>query len=108
MRTADQALLDSWMLSLRAESRAVRTIGLYEKTLTTFADWLEARGRPGLIDVQRGDAAGWLSEMRERGLAANTVRNRWIALRSFYGWLVVEDELEASPIAKLIVPKGDP
>ena len=46
--------------------------------------------------------------MQAAGRAKATIRSRWIALRNFYGWLVEEDELDVSPLAKVRVPKPDP
>lgn len=35
------------------------------------------------------------------------MRSRWIVLRNFYGWLLDEEEIEVSPLAKVKVEKGD-
>ena len=45
--------------------------------------------------------------MRDDGLSENTVRNRWIALRSLYRWLVEEEELEQSPLARITVQRPE-
>ena len=49
----------------------------------------------------------WLSDLRTAGLSDATLRSRWVALRSLYRWLVEEDELEVSPLAKVMVAKGE-
>jgi site-specific recombinase XerD len=57
--------------------------------------------------VERRDVEAWIADQQARGLAKATIRGRWIALRNLYGWLVDEDELDVSPLAKVRVPKPD-
>ena len=55
---------------------------------------------PGdLLAVVRRDAETWAGALQAVGLSAATIRSRWIALRSLYGWCVEEEELTASPFA---------
>jgi site-specific recombinase XerD len=101
------ALIDSWVLSLH--SKSPRTVDLYVREVTRFADWLEAEDRTDdLLRVARRDAEAYIGHMRDQGRAPATIRSRWIALRSFYGWTVEEEELDASPMAKVKVPKTEP
>jgi integrase/recombinase XerD len=99
---ANEALLASWRLSLHDKSP--RTIDLYLREVRRFADWLAG----DLLEVSRRDVETWIREQQAAGRAKATIRSRWIALRNFYGWLVEEDELDASPLAKVRVPKPDP
>jgi site-specific recombinase XerD len=109
--TANEALLASWRLSLHDKSP--RTIDLYLRELCRFAAWLAGADRPednpgDLLTVARRDVETWIRELQAAGRAKATIRSRWIALRNFYGWLVEEDELDQSPLAKVRVPKPDP
>lgn len=109
--TANQALLDSWRLSLH--DKQPRTIDLYLREARRFAAWLADAQRPennpgDLLTVSRQDVQTWIREMQAQGRAKATIRSRWIALRNLYGWLVEEDELDDSPLAKVRVPKTDP
>jgi site-specific recombinase XerD len=101
VETANEALLASWRLSLHDKSR--RTIDLYLAEVRRFADWLGG----DLLRVRRQDVEAWISDMQAAGRSKATIRSRWIALRSFYGWLVEEDELDVSPLAKVRVPRPD-
>lgn len=101
-------LLESWVLALH--QRRPRTIRLYVEEITRFAGWLtdhdRPAGRPGdLLAVTKDDARAWINAMQAQGLSPNTVRNRWVAARSLYRWLVEEDELAESPFAKVVVDK---
>jgi site-specific recombinase XerD len=109
--TANDALLASWRLSLH--DKQPRTIRLYIDEAARFASWLAANGQPAgapgdLLMVDRQDVETWIGTMQAAGLAKSTIRSRWIALRNFYGWLVDEDELDESPLAKVKVPRPDP
>ncbi len=112
-RTADAnlELLTSWRRALHDKSP--RTVKLYREILDRFAAWLAASGRPDgaagdLLAVSRRDADAWLAGQRDAGLSSSTIRSRWIALRSFYRWLVEEEELDESPMAKIKVERALP
>jgi len=55
--------------------------------------------------VSRGDIEAYLAASAAAGLAPNTRRNRWVALRSFYGWAADDEEIDPNPAAKV---KGPP
>lgn len=105
--SANEALIESWTLSLH--SKSPRTIDLYVREVHRFCDWLEESGRTDdLLRVARRDVEAFIGHLRELGRAPATIRSRWIALRNFYGWCVDEEEIDTSPLAKVVVPKADP
>lgn len=107
MVTANDALLTSWDLSLHGKQP--RTRKLYRDELERFTGWLTTAGHSGdLLDVDRRTVEAYIAAMQERGLAKATIRSRWIALRSFYAWCVEEEELAASPVAKVVVDRPEP
>lgn len=107
---ANAALLESWTLALhRARPR---TVVHYLAEVDRFARWLGDHGRPetspgDLAAVAKADVESWIADLRKQGRAANTIRNRWVALRSFYGWATEEGEVEASPLARVVVDRPD-
>jgi site-specific recombinase XerD len=112
---ANDALLDSWKLALLGGTRrmSARTVKHYLDELHRFAGWLEAHARPSeepgdLAAVTRRDVEAWVVDLRAAGIADNTVRNRWVALRNFYGWASREGEVEPNPVADLVVAKPNP
>jgi site-specific recombinase XerD len=105
---ANDALLESWDLSLHDKSPRTRI--LYNDEARRFAAWLHAHDRPAaavgdLLAVTRTDVEAWLSDLRAAGLSANTVRSRWVVLRNLYGWATDEEELDRNPMEKIIVSK---
>jgi len=109
--TANAALIESWQLSLHG--KAPRTVRLYLDEAGRFADWLADHGRPtanpgDLLAVGRRDVEAWLSSLKAAGRSQATMRNRWVALRNLYGWALIEGEVEASPLERVVVAKGNP
>lgn len=108
---ANEAILESWALSLHDKSPRTRV--LYLDEVRRFAKWLAAHDRPkdnpgDLVAMRRNDAEAWIIDLREQGLSGATIRSRWIALRNLYGWLVEEEELQRSPLERVTVPKPSP
>lgn len=115
---ANAALLESWELDLRSPIRPrskpkrSSTIALYLDEARRFATWLAAAGRPAsapgdLEAVEQADVVAWVADLRGQGLAVNTIRSRWVALRTLYAWALEEEIVAADPIAGISVPKGD-
>ncbi|MDP9418984.1 MAG: tyrosine-type recombinase/integrase [Actinomycetota bacterium] len=107
---ANEALLDSWSLALHR--KRPRTVEHYLVELRRFASWLKDHDRPeeapgDLLGVGKSDVEHWLADLRRQGRAGNTIRNRWVALRSFYGWLAEEGEVESNPVARVVVERPD-
>jgi len=105
------ALLESWALSLHGKSPG--TQALYLRVARWFVTWLADHDRPegapgDLLAVTRQDAEAWFGAQRTKGLAPATLRSRWIALRSFYGWLSEEEEILSNPMLKVRVEKANP
>jgi len=108
---ANTALLASWLLSLH--NKAPRTRLAYTEEARRFARWLAEHDLPAsapgdLLAVGRQDAETWVVDLQAAGLSPATVRARWIALRSLYGWCIEEEEISASPLARVVVAKADP
>jgi len=108
---ANRALVESWQLSLHG--KATRTVKHYLDEVWRFAHWLLENDRPvsapgDLLAVERRDIEAWLTAQRAEGRAQATMRNRWVALRNLYGWALAEGEIEASPLERVVVAKGNP
>lgn len=109
----NSGLLESWRLSLHTKSAS--TAGEYPRRVEGFEAWLVANRRPrtapgDLVAVSRQDVEAWFmamaapTEAKPAGLAANTIRSRWVALRSFYGWCAEEEEVDTDPMANVEAP----
>jgi site-specific recombinase XerD len=98
-----EALIASWRRSLRARNLAPRTVETYTDSANQLADWLAERGVTAFASVTRGHVADFIAHLLAvRSPATASVRFR--ALQQLFGWLVDEEELEASPMAKMKPP----
>lgn len=99
--TPDEALIESWVLSLH--HKRDRTVEVYLRELLRFAGTIDH----DLTQVVKEDVLRWIRDQKAAGLSQSTIRVRWIALRSFYGWAFDEDEILVNPVAKIRVDKGE-
>lgn len=100
MVQGDEALLESWALSLHDKSP--RTVELYLREVRRFADWLDPQS---LTEATKQDVQRWIGEQRKSGLKGNTIRSRFYCVRPFYGWATEEHEVPSDPTAGLAVKR---
>lgn len=99
------AQIRSFERHLRIKNLAPHTIATYVKHATWFAEWIAAEVGP--LDAEQLDrehVEGWIRHLQET-TAPSTVATRWRSLQQFFKWLVAEEELETSPLAKVARPK---
>jgi site-specific recombinase XerD len=77
---------------------------MYADVVRRFAATL----RGGLLEATRRDCQAYFAGLRSLGRAQATMRSRWIALRSFYGWAHAEDEIDDNPMAGVKVERAEP
>lgn len=87
-----------WLIELSANGRSKATLDLYR----TAVNQLSAIVAKPLKDVDRHDAHAFMEAARERWTEGG-IRTRLKAIKSFYGWLIEEDEIAKSPFAKISV-----
>lgn len=101
---SDESYLASWQLALH--DKADQTRKLYLEVLVQFAKALPEG--TSLLEVTRHDCRAYFAAMKARGLSQATLRSRWIAMRSFYGWLAEEDEIATNPMEGVKVDRAQP
>ncbi|QBI21027.1 integrase [Egibacter rhizosphaerae] len=94
------SLLSSWELSLRAANRSERTIEAYRLAVRQLAEYLDD---PDATEVGRADIEAFLAHVLSNRSPA-TARQRYLSLGVFFRWLVEEEEIDASPMAKVKAP----
>ena len=99
------ALLRSWGRSMRARNLAARTIELYTYAGRQLADYLAANGGPPEVrQLRREHVESFLADMAAAGRKASTVSLTYRALQQLMGFLVDEEELPESPMARMKPP----
>lgn len=98
-------LAASYIRALRARNVAPRTVVTYAQGIAALVDFLAAQGMPTTVmAITREHLEHFLADLLERG-SANTARNRYSALRTFFSWLVEEGELRSSPMERMRAPR---
>jgi site-specific recombinase XerD len=95
---------DYWVLHLKSEHRAERTISTYLNALRRLDAFLADRGMPReLRAIRREHLEAWIADMLERN-QPGTVSIAFRSVRPFFRWLVDEDEIDRSPMDKMKAP----
>ena len=83
------------------------TVTNYRKDLASFAVFWQERAQGAVLweRVSPLDIRAYLALLNEKGYARRTIARRVSALRSFYKFLVRENILDTSPLAKVRSPK---
>ncbi|MEX2236041.1 MAG: tyrosine-type recombinase/integrase [Dehalococcoidia bacterium] len=94
----------SFSRSLRAKNRAPMTLKSYLEAVRLFGEFLADRGMPTAIDaISREHVEEFIIDQQRRHKPA-TAANRYRSLQAFWKWAVDEDEIPASPMAKMTPP----
>jgi len=98
-------LLDSWLLALEAANKSRRTLENYGEGVTRLQQWLTANGHPDDVATLTPDLLRqWLVHLGTLH-KDSTVRGRYMAVRLFLDWCVLEGELAATPMANVPPPR---
>ena len=96
--------LDDWRVHLRARNRARGTIESYVSVGEAFCDWLDAQALPSAhTAITRAVLERYLAAMHER-VAPATVAKHYRSLQQLFRWLVVDGELDRSPMESMSPP----
>lgn len=108
-------LVDSWLRSLRAQDVSPNTIRIYSHAASSFAASLltyeppadDARPAPTEIDeIHREHIEAYITATRDRTSASNA-NNHFRSIKTFFTWLVNEEELDRNPMRTMKAPKPE-
>lgn len=108
-KATTESNLDPWIVSYRrhclAENHAPDSLRVNLGQLRRFGDYLVAKGMPtDPTAISREHIETFITELLQTR-KAKTAINYYRALHAFFNWLVAEDELKASPMARMHMPK---
>lgn len=99
-----RALVPSWIRHLRAGNRSPRTVQSYEEAALQFCAFLEDQGLPTAAgELRREHVEAWQAHLLERWKPA-TAAVRYRSLQQLFKWLEDEEEIAASPMARMRPP----
>lgn len=82
-----------------------RTVRAYVREVERLGDFLSARGRPGPGAASAEDLREFAYHLKDRGLAASTIRRALSAVRTYFGWLIGEELVDADPTETVDSPR---
>ncbi len=98
--------IDDFLAHLAVERRAsAHTLDAYRRDLEALCAWATTHA----LDVPALDAGqlrGFIAAEHRRGLSPKSLQRRLSACRSFYGWLLRQGRIAASPAAAIRAPKA--
>src|SRR5918996_129956 len=95
----------SFVRHLAADRRSVATRAAYAAVIDQLEAFLAGQGLPTTVrQLQPDHVDAFFVSLHERRLRPSTILARHHALSRFFGWLVAEGELDASPMAQLPRP----
>jgi len=84
---------------------ARNTLEAYERDLRRFFLFLAKKGLPEINAVKPEDIIGYLIQVKDEGLSANSTNRALAALRGFYKYLIREKKIEESPLTDIELAK---
>ncbi len=69
----------------------------YERDLRLFCKTLGFKNSDALVDVSREQITGYMTQLKEKGLAAATIARKLAAIKAFYRFMTAEGYMGANP-----------
>ena len=99
-------LLNEFLKYLKLEKRySSHTVKAYQIDLTQFQDYLEETYESVLQKAKHPMVRSWLAQMLDFGFSPRSVNRKITALKSFYKFLLKEEEIREDPTIKIVSPK---
>lgn len=69
----------------------------YERDLRLFCKMLGFKNSDALVNVSRAQITGYMTQLKEKGLAAATIARKLAAIKAFYRFMTAEGYMDANP-----------
>ena len=69
----------------------------YERDLRLFCKTLDFKNSDALVNVSREQITGYMTHLKEKGLAAATIARKLAAIKAFYRFMTAEGYMDANP-----------
>lgn len=76
---------------------SVNTRQAYERDLRLFCKTLGFKNSDALVNVSREQITGYMTQLKEKGLAAATIARKLAAIKAFYRFMTAEGYMDANP-----------
>ena len=105
VRTSLEQAVARYRLRLRAENKAAGTVRTYMQALKHFAIFLHDHGMPEAIETIRREHVEAFIVQQLDTCKPSTAASRYRVLKTFFRWLVDEDEIVQSPMRNTKTPR---
>lgn len=95
--TSEQDLIEEFVDDCDVRGLAKASIRSYRSNLNTFSRYVQKKGGD-LVSAGMRELKGFLSSIRGKGFAPNTILNYYCSLSSFYDFLVAENVISTNPV----------
>lgn len=99
--------LESFIVDCQARSLRPSTIEAYRQYNRWFLEFAEDKGIARIEDVTAQHLRAYMVHLQGRGWAQASIASAYRMIRVFFNFLVRDDLLERSPLAKVASPKVD-
>lgn len=76
---------------------SANTSQAYERDLRLFCKTLGFKNSDALVNVNREQITGYMTQLKEKGLAAATIARKLAAIKAFYRFMTAEGYMDANP-----------
>lgn len=98
-------LEDRFLLSLKMARRySQNTVDAYRTDLDGFIEWLFDNDI-NLLDVTHKQMRAYMGFLNTQGYSKSSINRKLSAAKSFYKWLVADEDIKASPLSVVSAPK---
>ena len=97
--------LEGFMLSREAMRCTPKTLEHYQYTLGSFTKYLADQGVDDVAEITAHLIRAYLVGLQRRGLKDTTQHIHARGIRAWLNWLVLEGELETSPMKRVAMPR---
>ena len=98
--------IEDFLAHLAVERQvSAHTLDAYRRDLATLSTWSSAQGIE-IMSVHAEQLRAFVAAEHRRGLSPKSLQRRLSACRSFYGWLLKQGRIAASPAAAIRAPKA--
>ena len=105
VRTGLDYAFEGFMLSREAMRCTPKTLEHYQYTLGSFTDYLTDQGVDDVADITAHCIRAYLVGLQRRGLKDTTQHIHARGIRAWLNWLVLEGELDTSPMKRVAMPR---
>lgn len=101
-------LVQAFLAYIQSEKKySIHTVQAYQRDLEQFFLYLKSNYSLGeeLATLSHLHVRGWMAQLKESGNEARSINRKISSLKSFFNYLLRQQQIVQSPMAKVVTPK---